>query len=55
MKDFWTKAALGAAAILCAGATQAMTNIDFENVYTSNAPFAPLLSDWDYVDRKSVV
>ena len=51
MKDFWTKAALGAAAILCAGATQAMTNIDFENVDTSNAPFAPLLSDWDYVTQ----
>ena len=50
MKDFWTKAALGAAAILCAGAAQAAT-IDFENVDTSNAPFAPLLSDWDYVTQ----
>jgi PEP-CTERM motif len=51
MKSFWTKAALSAAAILCAGAAGAATNIDFENVDTSHAPFAPLLSDWDYVTQ----
>lgn len=52
MKDFWTKAALGAAAILCAGAAHAaVTNIDFENIDTSNAPAAPLLTDWDFVTQ----
>ena len=51
MKSFWTKAAVSAAAILCAGAASAVTNIDFESVGTSGAPFAPLLSDQDYVSQ----
>ncbi len=51
MKSFWTKAAVGVAAILCAGAAGAATTIDFESVDTSQAPFAPLLSDQDYVTQ----
>lgn len=51
MKSFWTKAAVGVAAILCAGAAGAATTIDFESVDTSHAPLAPLLSDWDYVSQ----
>jgi hypothetical protein len=51
MKSFWTKAVVSAAAILCAGAASAVTNIDFESVDTSGAPFAPLLSDQDYVTQ----
>ena len=51
MKSFWTKAVVSAAAILCAGAASAVTNIDFESVDTSGAPFAPLLSDQDFVTQ----
>lgn len=51
MKSFWTKAAVAVAAMLCAGAAGAATTIDFESVDTSQAPFAPLLSDWDYVTQ----
>lgn len=51
MKSIWTKAAVGMAAILCAGAAGAATTIDFESIGTSHAPFAPLLSDWDYVTQ----
>lgn len=51
MKSFWTKAVVSAAAILCAGAASAATNIDFESVGTSGAPFAPLLTDQDYVTQ----
>ena len=52
MKDFWTKAVLGAAALLCVGAANA-TLIDFENVDTSTAPLAGLgiLTDQDYVTQ----
>jgi hypothetical protein len=50
MKSFWTRAAIGAAAILCASAAGA-ANINFESVDTTHAPFAPLLSDWDYVTQ----
>lgn len=46
MKSFWTKAALGAAAIVCAGAAQAMT-IDFENVDTSAMLLPPVVLDGD--------
>jgi hypothetical protein len=52
MKSFWTKAVVSAAAILCAGAASAaVTNIDFESVDTSGAPYAPLLTDQDYVTQ----
>jgi len=51
MNRFWTKAAVSVAAILCAGAAGAATTIDFESVDTTHAPFAPLLSDWDYVSQ----
>jgi hypothetical protein len=46
MKKFWTRVALGAAALLCVGAANAVV-IDFENVDTTYAPFAPLLADGD--------
>jgi len=48
MQGFWTKAALGAAAIVCAGAAQAAV-IDFENVDTTGAPFAPLIGNGDFL------
>ena len=53
MNSFWKKAAVSVAAILCAGAAGAATTtiIDFESVDTTHAPFAPLLSDWDYVSQ----
>ena len=51
MKSFWTKAVVSAAAILCAGAASAVTNIDFESVDTSGLPFPPLLTDRDYVTQ----
>jgi hypothetical protein len=51
MKSFWSRAAVGVAAILCAGAAGAATTIDFESVDTTNAPFAPLISDQDYVTQ----
>lgn len=51
MQGFWTKAALGAAAIVCAGAVQASNVIDFEHVDTSGAPFAPLLSNGDFLQQ----
>jgi hypothetical protein len=46
MKSFWTKAALGAAAIACVGAVHAMT-IDFEHVDTSAMQLPPLVLDGD--------
>jgi hypothetical protein len=55
MKSFWTKAVVSAAAILCAGAASAVTNIDFESVGTSGAPGAPLLTDQDYVTQSGYV
>ena len=52
MKSFWTKAALGAAAIFCVGAVHAeVFNVNFEHIDTSTAPFAPLISDGDYVSQ----
>ena len=52
MKSFWNKAALAASAIFCVGAVHAeVFNINFENVDSSGAPFAPLLSDGDYVTQ----
>jgi len=52
MKSFWTKAALAASAIFCVGAVHAeVFNINFESVDTSNAPFAPLMWDRDYVTQ----
>ncbi|HEY8977931.1 MAG TPA: NF038120 family PEP-CTERM protein [Burkholderiaceae bacterium] len=50
MKSFWTKAALGAVAIVCAGAVHAMT-IDFENVDTSGVLLPPLVLDGDYLTQ----
>ncbi|CAN5238804.1 hypothetical protein BH11PSE9_BH11PSE9_08230 [soil metagenome] len=50
MKKFWTRSVLGAAALVCAGAANAFV-IDFENVGTSGAPFAPLMADGDYVTQ----
>jgi hypothetical protein len=50
MKNFWNKAALGAAAIVCMGAAQAMT-IDFENVDTSGMVLPPLVLDGDYMTQ----
>ena len=52
MKSFWTKAALGAAAIICAGAAQAGTSvIDFESVNTSGLIAPPLVLDGDYATQ----
>jgi hypothetical protein len=52
MKSFWTKAALGAAAIICAGAAQAGTSvIDFESVNTSGMIAPPLVLDGDYMTQ----
>ena len=52
MKSFWTKVAIAAAAIGCVGAAHAAVfNIDFEHVDSSTAPFAPLISDGDYVSQ----
>jgi hypothetical protein len=51
MQGFWTKAALGAAAIVCAGAVQASNVIDFEHVDLSGAPFAPLMSNGDFLQQ----
>jgi hypothetical protein len=48
MKKFWTRVVLGAAALLCIGAANAAV-IDFENVDTTLAPFAPLMADGDAV------
>ena len=48
MKKFLKNASLGAAALICVGAARADV-IDFENLDASNAPFAPLLSDGDYL------
>jgi len=45
MKKFWTKSVL-AAALMCAGAAHADL-VDFENVDTTLAPFAPLLAGGD--------
>ena len=46
MKKFWTRVALGAAALLCVGAANAAV-IDFENLDTTDAPFAPILAGGD--------
>ena len=46
MKNFRLQAVLGAAALACAGAAQAVM-INFETVDTTYAPFAPLLADKD--------
>lgn len=46
MNKLWTQAALGIAALVCAGAAHAVV-IDFESPNTAYAPFAPLLSDGD--------
>jgi hypothetical protein len=50
MKKFFAHAALAAAALFCVGAANAYV-IDFENADVSGAPFAPLLTDWDYVQQ----
>ncbi|HEY4080012.1 MAG TPA: NF038120 family PEP-CTERM protein [Burkholderiaceae bacterium] len=54
MKSFWTKSVLAVASLVCATAVHASTvtsTIDFENVDTTNAPFAPLMVDRDYVTQ----
>ena len=48
MTKFWIHVFSGAAALLCAGGAHSAV-IDFENVDASGAPFAPLLSDGDYL------
>ena len=50
MKSFWTKAALGAAAIVCAGISHAAV-IDFENVNTSGMLAPPFVLDGDYMTQ----
>jgi hypothetical protein len=50
MKSFWTKAALGAAAIVCMGAVHA-ASINFENVNTSGLLAPPLVLDGDYMSQ----
>jgi hypothetical protein len=50
MNKFWTQAALGTAALVFASAANAIV-IDFENVDTTFAPFAPLLADGDAVTQ----
>ena len=50
MKSFWTKAALGAAAIVSASLAQAAV-IDFEHVNTSGAVLPPLVLDGDYFSQ----
>ena len=52
MKSFWTKAALGAAAIFCVGAVHAAV-LDFENVDTSGLLFAPQFSTGDFITQGS--
>src|SRR4051812_8462613 len=52
MKSFWTQAALGAAAIVCASIAQAAV-IDFEHVGTSGAVLPPLVLDGDYLTQGS--
>jgi hypothetical protein len=49
-KNFWTKAGLSIAALVCAGAANAIV-IDFENVDTTFAPYAPLLTGGDAVTQ----
>ena len=52
MKRFWIKTVLAVASLTCAAAAQASmvtTSIDFENVDTTSAPFAPLMVDGDAV------
>jgi MYXO-CTERM domain-containing protein len=48
MKTFWIKAASSAIALLFVGGVNAAV-IDFENLDTTFAPFAPLLADGDAV------
>jgi hypothetical protein len=50
MKRIFKTSLLGAAALFTAHAAHA-TTIDFENANVANAPFAPLLSDGDYVTQ----
>ena len=50
MKSFWTKAALGAVAIVCAGAVHSAV-VDFENVNTSGMVAAPFFLDGDYASQ----
>lgn len=54
MKKIWTHVLTGATALLCATAAQAYV-IDFEQLDTSAAPFAPLLADGDYVGQGGYV
>lgn len=52
MKNFFTKSLLGAAAFFCISAANAsVVTVDFENLDTSGAPFAPLLQGGDYVTQ----
>jgi hypothetical protein len=53
MKNFWTRAALGAAATLCMGAVHAAitTTIDFEHVDTSGMALPPLVLDGDVMTQ----
>lgn len=50
MKKSWAKAVLAAAALTCMGAANAYV-INFENIDTTFAPFAPLLVDGDAVTQ----
>jgi hypothetical protein len=52
MKSFFAKTALAAATVLCVGAAQAGV-IDFENVDTTGAPFAPLIASGDAITQGS--
>jgi hypothetical protein len=52
MKSFFAKTALAAATVLCVGAAQAGV-IDFENVDTTGAPYAPLFNNGDAVTQGS--
>jgi len=50
MKKFLTQVAIGAAALFSVGAANASYVMDFESgVNYTNAPFAPLLADGDYL------
>ena len=52
MKSFLTQSLLGAAAFLCISAANAsVVTIDFENLDTSGAQFAPLMAGGDYVTQ----
>ncbi len=54
MKRFWTKSVLAVASLVCASAVHASmltSTIDFENVDTTFAPFAPLMADGDAITQ----